>query len=121
MRRTIWQGCQISPLFHEDAQDDQAINLIILRGRGLGFFWLFYRAGGHFHLLPAQSGEQTGRSLCLRATYWRPSRLSSVSSGLGWPRAGIRGVVFSKLSKLLNQEDALSAPWLQHLRNYVAR
>ena len=33
-RRTIWQGCQISPLFHEDAQDDQAIYLIILRGRG---------------------------------------------------------------------------------------
>ena len=31
---SIWQGCQISPLFHEDAQDDQAIYLIILRGRG---------------------------------------------------------------------------------------
>jgi hypothetical protein len=28
----IWQGDQISPLFHEDAQDDQAINLIILPG-----------------------------------------------------------------------------------------
>jgi hypothetical protein len=27
------------------------------------------------------------------------------------------GVVFSKLSKLLNQEDALSAPCLQHFRN----
>jgi hypothetical protein len=32
-----------------------------------------------------------------------------VSSGVGWPRAG-GGVVFPKLSKLLNQEDALSAP-----------
>ena len=33
------------------------------------------------------------------------------SSGLGWP--GLSGVVaFPKLSKLLNQEDALSAPWL---------
>ena len=31
---SIWQGCQISPLFQEDAQDDQAIYLIILRGRG---------------------------------------------------------------------------------------
>jgi hypothetical protein len=29
---TIWQGDQISPLFHEDDQDDQAINLIILVG-----------------------------------------------------------------------------------------
>jgi hypothetical protein len=28
------------------------------------------------------------------------------------------GVAFSKLSKLLNQENALSAPCLQHLRNY---
>jgi hypothetical protein len=27
------------------------------------------------------------------------------------------GVVFFKLSKLLNQEDALSAPCLQHFRN----
>jgi hypothetical protein len=27
------------------------------------------------------------------------------------------GVVFSKLSKLLNQEDALGAPCLQHFRN----
>jgi hypothetical protein len=37
------------------------------------------------------------------------------SSGLGWP--GLSGVVaFPKLSKLLNQEDALSAPCLQHFR-----
>jgi hypothetical protein len=39
------------------------------------------------------------------------------SYGLGWP--GLSGVVaFPKLSKLLNQEDALSAPCLQHFRNY---
>ncbi len=38
-----------------------------------------------------------------------------------WPRAGIRGVVFSKLSRLLNQEDALSAPCLQHFRNLLWR
>jgi hypothetical protein len=39
---------------------------------------------------------------------------AAVSSGPG-PVTG--GVVFSKLSKLLNQEDALSAPCLQHFRN----
>jgi hypothetical protein len=37
-----------------------------------------------------------------------------LSSGLGCPQAGVRGVVFSKLSKLLNQENALSAPCLPH-------
>ena len=37
------------------------------------------------------------------------------SDGLG-PVSG--GVVFSKLSRLLNQEDALSAPCLQRFRNY---
>jgi hypothetical protein len=31
---TFWQGCQISPLFHEDDQDGQAINLTILLGCG---------------------------------------------------------------------------------------
>jgi hypothetical protein len=36
---------------------------------------------------------------------------ASVSSGLGWPPAGARWV--SKLSKLLNQENALSAPCLR--------
>ena len=30
------------------------------------------------------------------------------------------GVVFPKLSKLLNQENALSAPCLKHFRNYRA-
>jgi hypothetical protein len=38
-------------------------------------------------------------------------------SGLGWPGLSV-GVVFPKLSKLLNQEDALSAPCLKHFRNY---
>jgi hypothetical protein len=28
--KVIWQGCQISPLFRQDAQDAQAIYLIIL-------------------------------------------------------------------------------------------
>ena len=42
------------------------------------------------------------------------------SSGLGWP--GLSGVVaFPKLSKLLNQEDALSAPWLTALSQLLWR
>jgi hypothetical protein len=61
-------------------------------------------------------GSQTGRYLCLRATDWR----TSLPCHLAW--AGLRpvsgGVVFSKLSKLLNQEHALSAPCLKHFRNY---
>jgi hypothetical protein len=58
---------------------------------------------------PDQSGDK--RDLCLRATDWQSSRLSSgvCVAGLG-PVTG--GVVFSKLSKLLNQEDALSVPCL---------
>jgi hypothetical protein len=39
-------------------------------------------------------------------------RSASVSSGPGCLRPVSGGVVFSKLSKLLNQEDALSAPCL---------
>ena len=39
------------------------------------------------------------------------------SSLLGWPGLS-RGVAFPKLSKLLNQEHALSAPCLKHFRNY---
>jgi hypothetical protein len=55
---------------------------------------------------------QTGRSFCLRFTYWRASRTpASVLSGSGRPRAGAGGVVFPKLSKVLNQEGALSAPF----------
>ena len=44
------------------------------------------------------------------------SRLSSGVRLAAGPVSG--GVVFSKLSKLLNQEDALSVPCLQHFRNY---
>ena len=43
---------------------------------------------------------------------------ASVSSGPGLVTGG---VVVSKLSKLLNQEDALSAPCLKHFRDYVTR
>jgi hypothetical protein len=50
----------------------------------------------------------------------RMPMLRIASAFLAWdslrPVSG--GVVFSKLSKLLNQEDALGAPWLQHFRNY---
>jgi hypothetical protein len=57
---------------------------------------------------------QTGRSFCLRCTYWRTSSPPAfVSSGPGRPRAGAGGVVFPKLSKVLNQEGALSAPLLR--------
>jgi hypothetical protein len=50
----------------------------------------------------------------------RAFRLSpSVSSRLEESQAG--GVVFSKLSKLLNQEDALGAPCLQRFAITVAR
>jgi hypothetical protein len=37
---------------------------------------------------------------------------ASVSSGLGWPRDGVRWGGVSGLSKLLNQEDALGVPCL---------
>ena len=42
---------------------------------------------------------------------------------LAWDGLGLvsGGVVLPWLSKLLNQEDALSAPCLWHFRNYVAR
>ena len=54
---------------------------------------------------------QTGRYLCPRATDWLTPRLSSsgcvICPGMA---SGRRPVVFSKLSKLLNQESALSAP-----------
>jgi hypothetical protein len=55
-----------------------------------------------------------GTILCLRTTEWLPSRLS-FSVRVIWPgkASGWYLVVFSKLSKLLNQEDALSAPYLR--------
>jgi hypothetical protein len=42
---------------------------------------------------------------------WSKSRVSHAGRCSG-------GVVFSKLSKLLNQEDALGAPCLQRFRDY---
>jgi hypothetical protein len=58
--------------------------------------------------------QQTGRSFCLRFLYWRTSRhLSPVLSGVRCLGLVSGGVIFSKLSKLLNQEDALSAPCLR--------
>jgi hypothetical protein len=45
----------------------------------------------------------------------RPVCHPSPLSGLG-PMTG--GAVFSRLSRLLNQENALSVPCLQHFRNY---
>ena len=58
MRRTIWQGCQITPLFHADDQDDQINQLIILAGGGLGFFWLRRqgRPRGSFVSIPNPRG-----------------------------------------------------------------
>jgi hypothetical protein len=53
------QGCQISPLFHEDGQDGQLINLSILPLGG----WFGNRSGS---VGPATNG-----------TCWRTSRLSS--------------------------------------------
>jgi hypothetical protein len=39
-------------------------------------------------------------------------------SGPGMASAGVRRCGVSKFSKLLNQENALSAPCLQHVRSY---
>ena len=57
---------------------------------------------------------QTGRSSAYEVRVGeRPvCHPASVSSGLGWPRDGVRWVVFLGLSKLHNQEDALGAPCL---------
>jgi hypothetical protein len=65
-----------------------------------------------FRLSPGQAGDK--RDDIFIYALWIGERPvchpASVSSGLG-PVTG--GVVFSKLSKLLNQEDALSAPCLR--------
>jgi hypothetical protein len=113
LRRACWR---LSPLFYEGAQNFRVINF------------------DHVGSLTAGCGScrrQTERYLCLPAQDWQETQVSRarpgppapaslsgaghpecVSSGLGWP--GVRpaqvGVVFPKLSKLLNQEDALSAP-----------
>ena len=59
-----------------------------------------------------QKDEVGGSAETSYANGERPVCLASVSSGLGWPVLS-GGVVFSKLSKLLNQEAALSGPWLR--------
>jgi hypothetical protein len=61
-----------------------------------------------FHLIsPVTNGTISSPS----AAGWRRSRLS-FGDRVIWTRASTGRVVFSKLSKLLNQEDALSAPCL---------
>jgi hypothetical protein len=67
-------------------------------------------------LLPFQSGDERDGARCLRATDWRTPRLSS-SVRVTWPGMAPDRVFF-KLSKLLNQERALSAPCLSHFCNY---
>ena len=64
-----------------------------------------------------------GRNFCREGTIFRPTccvlanvpsvirRLCHHGPGIAW--ADIRCVAFLELSKLLNQEDALSAPWLR--------
>jgi hypothetical protein len=68
-----------------------------------------HRAGGRKRLSPGQSGDKRGDIFvyALRIGKSMVRHLASVSCGLG-PVTG--GVVFSKLSKLLNHEDALSVP-----------
>jgi hypothetical protein len=65
-----------------------------------------------FRLSPGQAGDK--RDDIFIYAVWVGERPlchpASVSSGLGRVTGG---VVFSKLSKLLNQEDALSAPCLR--------
>jgi hypothetical protein len=60
----------------------------------------------------------TKGTISLPARYGLASAPSSVR--IMWPgmSSGRFPVVFSKLSKLLNQENALSAPCLKHFRNY---
>jgi hypothetical protein len=60
-------------------------------------------AGGRLRLLRGQAADKRD-DICLRDRGCRVSRLSaSVSSGLGWPQAGVRWCGVSKLSKLLNK------------------
>ena len=61
-----------------------------------------------FHLIsPMTNGTISSSS----AAGWRRSRLS-FGDRVIWTRPATGRVVFSKLSRLLNQEDALSAPCL---------
>ena len=46
----------------------------------------FRRAAGRLHILPGQAGDKRDDNVA-----WRAPRLSpSVSSGMGWPHAGVR-------------------------------
>jgi hypothetical protein len=66
-------------------------------------------------LEPTSTGERDDMSAyALRNSDCPVCHPASVSSGPGWPGLS-GGVAFPKLSKLLNQEDALSAPCLREL------
>src|SRR5580704_11168487 len=132
MLGSIWQGCQISPLFHEGAQNFKLINLVIFVGG-----WPVSGCGGKAGLetacfgvrhpglvgspfscagladplpdqtvLPRQAGDK--RDDLLPTYRGTPLMSPGLASG---------GVVFPKLSKLLNQEDALGAPCF--MRSFV--
>jgi hypothetical protein len=79
-----------------------------------------HRAVGRERLSPGRSGDKRAISLSTRYGIGeRPvCHPASVSPGLGQVTGG---VAFFKLSKLLNQEDALSAPCLQHFRQSMWR
>ena len=66
----------------------------------------FFRAGGLFSSSPGQSGDKRDDV----SVYALQSGERPVSSGLGLVTGG---VVLSKMSRLLNQEDALSGPCLR--------
>jgi hypothetical protein len=96
-------------------------NVALLTPRAGHTYWIdpFRRGVGRFSLSSGHAGDKRDdMSACSLRIDKRP-RLSPACH-LAWdslrPESG--GVVFSKLSKLLNQEDALGAPWLRHLRNY---
>jgi hypothetical protein len=69
----IWQGCQISPLFYEDAQDAQAINLIIFActpsGHDDADSWLRFLACC-CHAI----GDQNRRPEGMRIMMWKSGR-----------------------------------------------
>jgi hypothetical protein len=67
-------------------------------------------------LVQFRSGDERDGAGCLRTKDWRTPRLSS-SVRVIWPEMA-PDPVFSKLSKLLNQERALGAPCLKHFCNY---
>jgi hypothetical protein len=70
---------------------------------------------GFMRSVPGQSGDKRDdlSAYALRIGERPVYAPASVPSGLGWPRVGVRWRGVSKLSKLLNQEGALSAPCLR--------